>query len=169
MTKIRSNIESILESIQKTIGTKSNPIHSGANVYGKFIQYTAFTHAVEEYGKLLYVHSLTPDVNNEYRIEYDKKETSNGLFKDHAHKFDLAQNDLGAITKVHEGAFSSAFSKTSFDTDTDADWDSRVNILNTDIDANGNPTNIYSSIDLDMLRQSTDDFLSKIRGFQILK
>ena len=38
ITKTRGNIESILESIQRTIGTSANPIFQGANVYAKYIR-----------------------------------------------------------------------------------------------------------------------------------
>ncbi len=170
MTKTRSNVELILDSIEKTIGTPSDHIHPGANIYGKFIQFVALTHAVEEYGKLLYVLSLTPNANGKYEVEYNydgKDKTSRGLFKNHNYKFGLAEKDLGPILTVRKGSFSDDFQKSAFDTDTKVEWDARLNILNTDIDQDGNPTNIYSSVDLDMLRQSVCDFKPKVMNFQI--
>jgi hypothetical protein len=52
---------------------------------------------------------------------------------------------------------------------TQVEWDARLNILNTDIDQAGNPTNIYYSVNLDMLRQSVCDFKPKVVNFQIPK
>ncbi len=172
MTKTRSNAEMILDSIEKTIGTPSNPIHPGANVYGKFMNFVLMTHAVEEYGKVLYLKDITPNSNGDYDIEYDydkKGKTSKGLFKNHNHKFDLAIADLNELAIVHEGSFSDDFDSKSFDTDTAADWDSRLNIMNTDIDQDGNPIDITSTIDLDTLRQSVFDFKTKLLTFVIPK
>ncbi len=167
MTKTRANAESILTHIENTIGNTSNPISQGTNVYGKYMAYVLFSHAVEEYGKLLYLKNISPDANGEYVVEYDKGQDSNGYFKDHSYKFQLAEQNLGEIVKVHEGSFDSQSFTSDFDVDTITDWDSRLNIMNTDINLDKTPTNITISVDLDMLRKNVFDFKNRVLRFSI--
>ena len=164
MVKTRSNTESILDSIRKTIGTVENPVHLDSNIYAKYIQYSAFTHAVEEYGKLLYLSKLNPDENGEYVVEYQDVGSSKGLFRWHKYKFQLAAESLGKILEVNENESV----KTDLKQDPITYWDSLVNILNTDIDENGEPTDIYSNIDLDKFRKSVEDFHDIVFGFKVL-
>jgi hypothetical protein len=63
-----------------------------------------------------------------------------------------------SITVVYEGIFSSDFDSAVFDTDTETTWENRLNVLNTDIDDDGNPTNISFNVDIDKLRQCVFDF-----------
>jgi len=155
-TKTRSNAEHILRFLENVIGTPSFPKHIHKEF--TFECLALFTHAVEEYGKLLYLKSLNHDSKRNVTIEYDKKNGSKGLFKDHYHKFELAEKKIRSVLTVYNGGFTTTgFTKSGFTTATKADWDARLNILNTDIDSNGNPTNITVTVDLDKLRQSVWD------------
>lgn len=159
-TKTRSNANHILQFLENILGSPS--YQRSIPTEFVFECFALFTHAIEEYGKLLYLKLLTPDITNVITIEYDKskKSGSNGFFKDHNYKFNLANNALpNSIKTVYEGAFDSNFFDSKiFDTDTIPNWDDRLNILNTDIDLNGDPTNITTNVDLDKLRQSIFDF-----------
>lgn len=163
-TKTRSNADHILRFLETILANPTYP-NLLSNEY-VFECFALFTHAVEEYGKLLYLKSLTQDSNGNVIIEYDKdkKTGSKGLFKDHKYKFNLAVNSLpDSIKVVYEGAFdSNVFDSSDFDIDTIPSWDARLNILNTDIDSDGNPTNITTNVDLDKLRQSVFDFRNLI-------
>lgn len=170
MTKTRSNAESLVDVIEKSIGTPTQIIRVGGNAYTKLAYFATLTHAIEEYGKLLYLKGLSPNASGNYEIEYDKggrQNVSRGLFKDHDYKINLAISDLNSSLEVHKGIMDDNFDNKIMDTDTKIDWNARLNIYNTDIDLEGNPTNIYSTIDLDLLRQSIFDFKTHLLGFRI--
>lgn len=169
MVKTRSNAELILDSIKKTVGTVDNPVHLGTNDFAKYVQYSAFTHAVEEYGKLLYLSRLTPNENEEYVVEYQHVGPSRGLFRWHKHKFQLAAESLGDALKVDRGTSTSSLTKNGSIQDVTVGWDKRVNVLDTDIDDDGEPTDIYSTIDLDMLRKGVESLYGMVSGFKIPK
>lgn len=96
---------------------------------------------------------MAPNEDGTYSIEYSNK------FRNHKTKFGLALNALPkSITVVYEGSFSSDFDSVLFDTDTETTWENRLNVLNTDIDDDGNPTNISFNVDIDKLRQCVFDF-----------
>ena len=77
-----------------------------------------YTHAVEEYGKLLYLQSLKP-VNGKVKIEYTSK------FKNHKIKFPLALSKLPKkCTVLHSGGFTrSGFTSSGFDVDIITEWE----------------------------------------------
>jgi len=150
--KTRGNVDRMLQFLYQIIGYPDAKKHylTSEHVYEC---YAIFTHAVEECGKLLYLKSLTPDQSGNYTIEYSNK------FRSHKTKFDLALGVLPkSITVVYEGKFSSEFDSDDFDTDTEATWENRLNVLNTDIDKDGNPTDISFNVDIDKLRQCVFDF-----------
>lgn len=151
--KTRGNVDRLLVFLYQIIGypeDKKYVLHNNVHVYECYV---IFTHAVEEYGKLLYLRTLETDEQGNYIIEYSKK------FTNHKTKFRLALDKLPkSIKVVYEGSFSSEFDSANLDTDTEATWENRLNVLNTDIDDNGNPTNILFSVDIDSLRQSIFDF-----------
>src|SRR5687767_14187457 len=90
-----------------------------------------YTHAIEEYGKLLYLASLSAD-GGFVDIDYDSK------FKNHSFKFRLALAKLPrSCTLLHKGGFGANFGK-GFDIDTETDWETRLSLLNTDFESNGN-------------------------------
>ena len=150
-TKTRGNVGRMLDFLYEVLGSRAEP-----KIFPKihvFECYAIFTHAVEEYGKLLYLRTLEPDENGNFTINYLKK------FKNHQTKFKLALKKLPeSIKVVYQGSFSSSFTSSSYTTDTEATWENRLNILNTDIDENGNPTDIGFDVDIDSLRQSVFDF-----------
>ena len=151
-TKTRGNVDRMLQFLYQIIGYPEDKkyVLSKEHVYEC---YAIFTHAVEEYGKLLYLRTLAPNEDGTYSIEYLNK------FRNHKTKFGLALNVLPkSITVVYEGNFSSDFDSVSFDTDTETTWENRLNVLNTDIDDDGNPTNISFNVDIDKLRQCVFDF-----------
>lgn len=152
--KINGNISRMLDFLNKTLGTPNDPNYEMTKAY-VYENYVIFTHAVEEYGKLLYLKSLQSDSNGNYEIEYRRK------FRDHPTKFDLALAALpDSIKTVYIAQFdSSVFDSAIFGTeDTQPSWDNRLNVLNVDIDDNGKPTDIVFPVDIDELRQSVWDF-----------
>ena len=108
--KTSGNVCRMLQFIYQVIGSPEEKkyVLSNEHVYEC---YAIFTHAVEEYGKLLYLKSLEPDENDEYTIEYTKK------FTDHKTKFKLARDELPkSIMVVYERNFSSDPDSSNFDT-----------------------------------------------------
>lgn len=150
--KTRGNVDRMLLFLYQIIGYPEDKKYVLNKVH-VYECYAVFTHAVEEYGKLLYLRTLDPDEKDNYAIEYSKK------FTNHKTKFGLALDNLPeSITVVYQGSFSSDFDSSSFDTDTETTWEHRLNVLNTDIDDNGNPTDISFNVDMDKLRQCVFDF-----------
>ncbi len=152
--KIRGNISRMLDFLNKTLGTPIDPNYEMDKVY-VYENYAIFTHAVEEYGKLLYLQSIIPDSIGNYEVEYRRK------FRSHETKFDLALAKLpDSIKTVYKAQFdSSQYDSTNYSTDdTQPNWDNRLNVLNVDIDDNGKPTDITFHVDIDELRQSVFDF-----------
>lgn len=150
--KTSGNVARLLDFLYQIIGNPDDKKYVLHNIH-VYECYAIFTHAVEECGKLLYLRTLEPDEKGNYIIEYSKK------FKNHKTKFEFALDTLPeSIRVVYEGKFSSDFDSSAFDTDVEATWENRLNVLNTDIDDNGNPTDISFSVDIDSLRQSVFDF-----------
>lgn len=147
----------LLDVVEKGVGTPTIPIHLGSNVYAPFIYFAILTHAIEEYGKLLYIQSLTTNQQNMIEIEYERGRNSNGTFTDHIAKFDIASAALPSTVTVINSGFGGNFSG-NYGLATTATWNARLEILNTDIDLNGDPTNISSQIDLNRLRGSVFEF-----------
>jgi len=149
----------ILDVIEKSVGTTTHPINLGYNVYAPFIYFAILTHAIEEYGKLLYIQSLRPDQQGIIEIEYEKARGSNsrGIFRDHNVKFALASSSLPPDVTVIHGGFGGNYGR-NYGSATTTTWNARLEVLNTDIDLSGNPTNITSQIDLNRLRKSVFDF-----------
>lgn len=149
--KVNGNAHRLLDFLFQVVGEPDKKI--GLFPIHVYECYAIFTHAVEEYGKLLYLRTLEPDENGNYTIEYSKK------FANHKTKFELALDKLPkSIKVVYEGSFSSDFDSIIYDTDTEATWENRLNVLNTDIDDNGNPMDISFNVNLDTLRQCISDF-----------
>jgi len=152
-TKIRGNISRMLDFLNKCLGSPENPNYGMDKVY-VFEMYATFTHAVEEYGKILYLESLQPNSDGNYEVDYYDK------YRDHKTKFDLA---LGRLPGSIKTVFTAQFDSTNFSEDfaidnTEPSWDNRLNVLNVDLDDNGDPTNINFHVDIDELRQSVWDF-----------
>lgn len=138
------NIIYLLESLSENPYRKDNVQLAATGLY---------THALEEYGKLVLLNSIEP-VNG--RIVLD---TIRSELRDHDVKIQLALEDLPEeCGRVVKGAFqSTSFQSDSFQTYDSLDWYTRLDIFNTDIDGNGNvhPT---PRIDLDGLKNAIDEF-----------
>lgn len=152
-TKTAGNISRMLDFLYQVIGSpeeKKGVVHN-VHVYEC---YAVFTHAVEEYGKLLYLKMLTPDDNGNYKIKYSE------IFTNHVPKFRYALEKLPeSIKVVHQGDFAyENYDSESHHTDVLTTWINRLNVLNTDIDDDGNPTNISFNVNMDKLRQCVLDF-----------
>jgi len=143
-TKVRGNVSRMLDFLNISLGNPAEPNYK-MNKLHVYENYVIFNHAVEEYGKLLYLRTLQPDANGNYTIEYRDK------FRDHKTKFDLALVELPESIKI-------VYSAQVGSDNTEPTWANRLNVLNTDIDDNGNPTDIIFDVDMDRLRNSVFDF-----------
>ncbi|MDE1812747.1 MAG: hypothetical protein KGH85_07775 [Thaumarchaeota archaeon] len=145
-----NSVLSILDTVDVLIDYTRKSPHPYSSV--KLMCTGLYTHAVEEYGKLLYLESLHP-VNDLVDIDYDAK------FKNHRLKFELALKKLPSNCKILRiGAFdSNVFQSDAFDTGTFADWETRLGIFNTNFDNSGNVVP-YPIIDLDKLYEATIEF-----------
>lgn len=141
-SKVRGNVSRMLDFLNKSLGSPTDPNYAMDKVYS-YENYVIFNHAVEEYGKLLYLRTLEPNENGNYTIEYRDK------FRSHEIKFGLALAALPESIKVVYKAGSE---------NTEPSWSNRLNVLNTDIDDDGEPTDITFNVDMDELRQSVFDF-----------
>jgi len=161
--KLQSETFSTIMAIMETVDVLIK--HTQAPAYGKNTTHimcsALYTHAVEEYGKLLYLQPLLPN-NGFVEIDYDAK------FKNHRFKFPLALSKLPESCKVlNDGPFSSdAFDSAIFDTGTISDWNTRLTIFNTDFDENGN-VKPYPTIDLKKLQQAVFDFRTEMYGVKL--
>ena len=153
-TKVLSNILRMLDFLDKCLGQPDSPNQDMPKIH-VYEMYSIFAHAVEEYGKLLYMKSLIPDTNDNYEVNYRYK------FRDHVTKFNLALADLPDSIKV---VFHAQFDKSNFDStnhatkETVPSWDNRLNVLNVDLDDNNNPTDITFDVDINILRKCVFDF-----------
>lgn len=153
-TKIRGNISRMLDFLDKCLGLPDSPNHDMPKTH-VYEMYSVFTHAVEEYGKLLYMKSLIQDTNNNYEVNYRYK------FRDHTTKFNLALADLpDSIKVVFHAQFDESNSNSTNNTtkETVLNWDNKLNVLNVDLDDNNNPTDITFDVDIDILRKGVFDF-----------
>jgi hypothetical protein len=124
-----------------------------------------YTYAIEEYGKILFLNSLSPlppPNNDKLKVPYTHY---NHGFLDHFHKFELALYDknLPYSCKVLRGGdFTfTGFSSTGFITDTPADFEARKSIFYADFDGNNNYNSILTTlqVDRDLLKNAVDEFL----------
>lgn len=117
-----------------------------------------YTHAIEEYGKFLYLQSLIPN-NDNVIIQYDRKDRveEDWKFTNHRYKFSLALQNLPDECKiVHDGDFGGNFGQ-NFDIDTVPAWETRLNIFNTDFYDNGNVVK-YPIVDKEKLKIAVFEF-----------
>lgn len=148
---IRGTIWSLLETIEVLlIDLGQNPTRQ-RNV--ELITTALYTHALEEYGKLVLLSTLEPRNN---RVSLDP---INRELLDHDVKIQLALEDLPAeCGRVIVGIFDPAiFDPNIFHTHNTINWDTRLNIFNTDIDSNGNVVNT-PVIDLNGLQLAINEF-----------
>jgi len=135
--KIRGNVSSMLDFLNQCLvepNTELSEVHINE-------MYSIFANAIEEYGKLVYMKSLTLDSENKYEVNYRHK------FRDHTTKYHLALTEL---PKSINDLFEAGFTKMP------------MNILNVDLDNEGNPTWIAFDVDVNTLRKCVMDFRDHI-------
>jgi hypothetical protein len=129
-----------------------------------------YTYAIEEYGKILFLNSLSPlpsPNNNKLKVPYTH--LNQGFF-DHIHKFELALYDKNlpySCKVLRGGGFTfTGFTKTGFITDTPADFEARKSIFYTDFDGNNNYNSILTPLQVDrgLLEKAVDEFLNFMRA-----
>lgn len=108
-----------------------------------------YIHAVEEYGKYLYVANLSSS-SGIVEVEMENK------FLDHNYKISLALNQLPKECSIlHKGGFGKNYGG-NFDIDTLADFETRLTIFNTDIE-NGKAKHL-PSVDSEKLETAITEF-----------
>jgi len=158
-TKIRGNVARMLDFLYKCVGDPNSPNHDMPDIHIYEI-YSILTHAIEEYGKLIYLKSLTRNSDNKYDVDYSNKFTS------HKTKFRLALKDLpDSIKAAYPNGFAtSGFTKLDQTTTVEPTWNNRLDVLNVDLVKDGlekgNPTDIEFNVDMDTLRKSIFEFRS---------
>ena len=135
--KIRDNVSSMLDFLNQCLVEPNTEL---SEVYINEM-YSIFANAIEEYGKLVYMKSLTLDSENKYEVNYRHK------FRDHTTKYHLALTEL---PKSINDLFEAGFTKMP------------MNILNVDLDDEGNPTWITFDVDVNTLRKCVIDFRDHI-------
>jgi hypothetical protein len=135
--KIRGNVSSMLDFLNQCLVEPNTEL---SEVYINEM-YSIFANAIEEYGKLVYMKSLTLDSENKYEVNYRHK------FRDHTTKYHLALTEL---PKSINDLFEAGFTKMP------------MNILNVDLDNEGNPTWIAFDVDVNTLRKCVMDFRDHI-------
>jgi len=135
--KIRDNVSSMLDFLNQCLVEPNTEL---SEVYINEM-YSIFANAIEEYGKLVYMKSLTLDSENKYEVNYRHK------FRDHTTKYHLALTEL---PKSINDLFEAGFTKMP------------MNILNVDLDNEGNPTWIAFDVDVNTLRKCVIDFRDHI-------
>ena len=168
--EIRTITEQQWETLRRETYNTINMILTGVetflqnkhNSYGKadpevLLIAGLLSHAVEEYGKLVYLKSLSVN-NGNVDIEYNHDK-----FKNHNYKIKLAIDNLpSSCTLVKRGAFDpKAFQKSAFDTGIEADWQTRLDIFNTDLDDNGEVKK-YPPVDFDTLKNAAIEFRKEV-------
>lgn len=157
-TKIRGNVARMLDFLYTCVGDPNSPNYDMPDTHIYEI-YSILTHAIEEYGKLIYLKSLTHNSDNKYDIDYSNKFTS------HKTKFRLALKDLpDSIKAAYPNGFATSGFIKSDQTTTEPIWNNRLDVLNVDLVKDGlekgNPANIEFNVDMDTLRKSIFEFRS---------
>ncbi len=131
--KIRDNVSSMLDFLNQCLVEPNTEL---SEIYINEM-YSIFANSIEEYGKLVYMKSLTLDSENKYEVNYRHK------FRDHTTKYHLALTELPkSINDLFEAGFT----------------EMPMNILNVDLDNEGNPTWIAFDVDVNTLRKCVIDF-----------
>jgi len=135
--KIRDNVSSMLDFLNQCLVEPNTEL---SEIYINEM-YSIFANSIEEYGKLVYMKSLTLDSENKYEVNYRHK------FRDHTTKYHLALTEL---PKSINDLFETGFTEMP------------MNILNVDLDNEGNPTWITFDVDVNTLRKCVIDFRDHI-------
>ncbi len=148
---IRGTIWYLLQNIRYLLETL--PEHPERKMDVQLASTGLYTHALEEYGKLVLLGSIEP-VSNRIHLTSIHDE-----LRRHDVKIQLALMDLPEeCGRVVMGAFDpQAFDSSAFQTHDPLTWNTRLDIFNTDIDENGN-VHPNPRIDLDGLQHAIDEF-----------
>ena len=118
-----------------------------------------YTHAVEEYGKVILLQAHLP-INDVVEIDDSK-------FRNHLLKFKLALKNLPKECKIlKEGSFDSRIFSQDFSIDTTANQDTRWDILYTDFDDKGD-VKPYPQIDKKTLEGAIEGLKTELFGVDI--
>ena len=118
-----------------------------------------YTHAVEEYGKVILLQGHLP-INDV--VEIDDNE-----FRNHILKFKLALKNLSEQCKIlKKGSFNSRNFSQDYSLETMANQDTRWDILYTDFDDNGNVKS-YPQIDQKTLEKAIEGLKTELFGVDI--
>jgi hypothetical protein len=125
-----------------------------------------YTYTVEEYGKILFLNSLSPSSpNNKIKVRYTN---DNQGFLDHYHKFPLAlkDKDLPEPCKLLRRDFVPGdFEPDDFVMGLSADFDARLSIFYADFNENDKYSSIKQAPEVDspVLKEAVDKFPEFIR------
>jgi len=141
---IRTRIKYIIQSIEVLLDNDA-PLQIAGALY---------IHAVEEYGKYLYVENL-PSNSGIVNVERSS-------FRGHDFKIDLARNNLPADCFVlKQGNYSSAsYSRASYGVHEVPDWQTRLTIFNTDLEDGRVPA--LPDVDATDLKKAVSEFKSHL-------
>lgn len=145
---ILTAVEILVDKIYQTTGVVAVETLIGAGL---------FSHAIEEYGKLLYLKSLSL---SEGKVEIELGgEKRGGKFDNHDYKFSLSEKKLPeTCTLVHKSGYSDDYGD-HYDTVNTVvtDWKTRLKIFNTDFDDAGNVVK-YPVVDIHTLKNAVIEF-----------
>ena len=151
-SKTHTNCYMFLTLIEHHIGTVEDPIDNNM-AFTTAILLALYTFAIEEHGKFLYLISLKLDDNDEIVIEYREK------FRNHNFKTNKALSTLPAEFTRFPSHPKASFSLI------EPDLETRLNIFYTDIDENGDATNVVFNADIHYLRIITWNFHNYLLKF----
>lgn len=155
-----NTILAILESLEIFSGHMTHPSYGRDT--SPIICTALYTHAIEEYGKFIYLQAHIP-IKGQIKLDHD------GKFKNHNFKFKLGLKNLPKKCKVvYEGSYSSKSHTTrSHTVDTIPNWHLRLDILNTDLDLNG-IVKPYPKIDKTKLTTAISEFKTEMFGLKVV-
>lgn len=145
LNTIKTRIKHIIQSVEILLDNNGSPLIAGA----------LYIHAVEEWGKYLYVKSI----HSEHGIVTVKRDKE---FYYHRFKIDFAKKDLPAecFTLKKGGFTSSGFTRSGYNVHEVADLKTRLTILNTDLE-NGRTVSV-PDVNPQDLRNAVDNFKSHL-------
>jgi hypothetical protein len=143
LNTIKTRIKYIIQSVETLLNNDGVLQIAGA----------LYIHAVEEWGKYLYVKDIQSEVGI-ITVQRDK-------FYNHNFKIELAKNNLpDECFVLKQGNYSSASYRASYDVPEVPDWATRLTIFNTDLE-NGR-TQQLPDVDSTDLRKAVNKFKSHL-------
>ena len=142
---IKTRIKYIIQSVETLLDNDGNLQIAGA----------LYIHAVEEWGKYIYVKNI-PSKMGIVTVKRD-------MFYNHNSKIELAEEDLPdeCFTLKQGGFTSSGFTRSGFNVHEVADWQTRLTIFNTDLEDGGTPP--LPEVNHQDLRNAVEGFKSHLK------